>query len=213
MIKAAGLLAAGAALLALGAASCATAAPKAAHKEAAKAEQAEPGWITLLDAKTKGDWTPLGQSNWRFEDGAYVADGLVPGTPAPALISKGSYKDFMLHAEIWVSDDANSGIFIRCSDPTKLTDKNCYEINIYDKRPDPSYGTGGVPHFAEVQGAPKAGGKWNTLDITAQGRAVSVVLNGTKTAEFRSDFLTEGPIALQLGVGTVKFRKVAIKPL
>jgi hypothetical protein len=206
--KAARFLAAGAALLALGAASCATAAPKAA----AKAES-EPGWITLLDAKTKGDWTIVGESNWRLEDGAYVGDGRVVGTPAAAILSKASYKDFALHVEFWASEDANSGVFIRCSDPAKITDRSCYEINIYDKRPDPSYGTGGVVHFAEVEGAPKAGGKWNTLDITAQGRLVSVVLNGTKTAEFRSDFLLEGPLALQHGIGVIKFRKVAIKPL
>jgi hypothetical protein len=209
--KAARFLAAGAALLALGAASCATAAPKAA----AKAPPPEPGVITVLDAKTKGDWTPLGQSTWRFADGVYVADGLAPGAPAPALLSKGSYKNFVLHAEFWVSEDANSGIFIRCSDPTKLTDRNCYEVNIYDKRADPTYGTGGVVHFAEVQGtpAPKAGGQWNTMEITADGRNVTVTLNGAKTAEFKSDYLLEGPIALQLGVGTVKFRKVTIKPL
>jgi hypothetical protein len=41
-----------------------------------------------------------------------------------------------------------------------------------------------------------------------------VVLNGTKTAELKgNDLCAEGPIGLQHGAGTIKFRKVAIKPL
>ena len=60
--------------------------------------------------------------------------------------------------EFWASDDANSGIFLRCQDPTKITDKSCYEANIFDQRPDPTYGTGGIVHFAEVN--PMAEGWW-----------------------------------------------------
>jgi hypothetical protein len=205
MNKAAHLLAAGAALLAMAAASCAAAAPKTT--------EAEPGWTVLLDAKNKGDWTTLGESNARMEDGALIFDGKQAGAPAAFLVSKASYKDFALHVEFWSSEEANSGVFIRCADPAKVTDRSCYEVNIYDKRPDPTYATGGVVHFAEVAGPPVAAGKWNALDITAQGRVVSVVLNGVKTSEFKSDFFLEGPIALQHGVGVIKFRKVAIKPL
>ena len=170
------------------------------------------GWVTLFDGKHLDGWNKVGESNWRLEDGAVVADKL-PGKDAAFLVSKNSYKDFMLHVEFWASDDANSGIYMRCQDPAKLTDKSCYEANIFDQRKDPTYGTGGIVHFAEVNPMPKAGGKWSTYEITAKGRQVTVVLNGQKTAELNNGLFAEGPIGLQHGAGTIKFRKVAIKPL
>jgi hypothetical protein len=119
----------------------------------------------------------------------------------------------MLHVEFWASDDANSGIFLRCQDPTTIADKTCYEANIFDQRKDPSYGTGAIVNFAEVDPMPKAGGKWNTYEITAKGRQITVVLNGQKTVDLRNGLFTEGPFTLQHGAGVIKFRKVAIKPL
>ena len=62
----------------------------------------------------------------------------------------------------WVDAEANSGIFIRCTDPQKITAVNAYEVNIFDKRPDPSYGTGAIVNVAKVSPMPRAGGQWNT---------------------------------------------------
>ncbi len=174
--------------------------------------QSGPGWTTLVDAKTMGDWDRVGEANWRMEEGALVADKLA-GKGAAHLVSKQSYKDFMIHAEFWASNDANSGIFIRCIDAKKITTSTCYEVNVFDQRKDPSYGTGAVVDFAEVNPMPKAGGKWNTFEITAKGRQITVMLNGQKTVEFRNNVFKQGPITLQYGSGVIKFRKVAIKPL
>jgi hypothetical protein len=129
------------------------------------------------------------------------------------LISKEKYKDFQIYAEFWVSNDANSGIFIRCEDPKKPGAKTCYECNIFDTRPDPSYGTGAIVYHAEVNPMPKAGDKWSTMEITAKSRDLSIMFDGKKTASVRNGVHTEGPVALQFGQGEVKFRKVAIKPL
>jgi hypothetical protein len=116
--------------------------------------------------------------------------------------------------EFWASDDANSGIFLRCQNPEQITDRSCYEANIFDQRKDPSYGTGAIVRFAEVNPMPKAGGKWNTYEITVKGRTITLMLNGKKTAELRENqMFEEGPITLQHGAGVIKFRKVAIKPL
>jgi hypothetical protein len=60
---------------------------------------------------------------------------------------------------------------------------------------------------------PKASGKWNTIEITAKGRDITVVLNGQTTATLRNGMFDEGPIALQHGAGAIKFRKVEVKPL
>jgi hypothetical protein len=170
------------------------------------------GWTSLLDEKMMGDWNHVGEANWRMEDGAVVADKKTGENPA-YLVSKTPYKDFMLKVEFWASDDANSGVFLRCADPAKIGDMTCYEVNIYDQRKDPTYGTGGIVRFSEVDPMPKAGGKWNTFEITAKGRDITVTLNGQKTADLHNGMFAEGPIALQYGAGVMKFRNVAIKPL
>jgi hypothetical protein len=177
------------------------------------AAQTGPGWVSLFDGKTIGsEWDRVGETNWRVEDGAIVADKRT-SEGAANLVTKTKYKDFQVYVEFWASDDANSGIFIRCSDPKTIGARTCYEVNIFDQRPDPSYGTGAIVYFVEVHPMPKAGGKWNTFEITAKGRDITVVLNGQKTAELHNGLFTEGPFTLQHGAGVIKFRKVAVKPL
>lgn len=170
------------------------------------------GWTSLVDgAKGLDNFNRVGDANWVAADGAIQASsgGKDPGY----LVTKASYKDFMIRAEFWSSDDANSGIFMRCQDPGKITDENCYEANIFDQRPDPTYGTGAVVKVAKVSPMPKAGGKWNTYEITAKGNRLVLVLNGEKTVDVEDSKLTQGPIALQWGRGTIKWRKVEIKAI
>ncbi|HWO40943.1 MAG TPA: DUF1080 domain-containing protein [Candidatus Eisenbacteria bacterium] len=171
------------------------------------------GWVTLLDgSKGLENWARVGSANWDIVAGVLQADKK-SGKENAFLVSKDSYDDFVLRVEFWASDDANSGVFIRCQDATKITDKSCYEVNIYDRRPDPSYGTGAIVNFAKVSPMPKAGGRWNTYEITAKGTQLVVVLNGRKTVELDDRSFAAGPVALQYGSGVVKFRKVQIKPL
>jgi hypothetical protein len=179
--------------------------------------RSDAGWITLIDG-TKGldNWNRIGDANWRAEDGAIVADKGKGGY----LVSKNSYKDFQIRAEFWADHTTNSGIFVRCADPAKVGAENAYEVNIFDQRPDPSYGTGGIVNVAKVSPMPKAGGKWNTYEITAKGPQLVVVLNGVKTVEVQDSKLAQGPFALQYGSGpkdapggVIKWRKVQIRPL
>jgi len=174
--------------------------------------QTGPGWVVLLDGNDMGEWNQVGESNWRLEDGAVVADNRTSQGPA-FLVSPESYSDFMLIVDFWASDDANSGVFLRCSNPEAIGDRTCFEANVFDQRPDPSYGTGAIVRHAEVDPMPTAGGKWNTFVILAQGRDITVVLNGEVTARLNSGMFGEGPIALQHGAGTIKFSRVEIRPL
>ena len=172
------------------------------------------GWITLLDSTKQGDWTEVGKANWAMKDGALAADKLDDPKVLSYLVSKDSYKDFQIKAEFWTDEEANSGIFIRCDVRNMIDSKVCYEVNIFDKRPDPSYGTGAIVDVAKVDPMPKAEGKSNTYEFTAQGSHDVVVLNGQKTADVQdSKHNAGGPLALQYGSGVVKFRKVQIKPL
>jgi hypothetical protein len=169
------------------------------------------GWTVLLDGSSMDNWSPIGNANWRVADGAVMADS---GDKRQGyLVSKNAYADFQVRAEFWVDDVANSGVFLRCGDRGTVNAKNAYEVNIFDKRPDPSYGTGAIVYVAKASTVLKAGGKWNTYEITAKGPHLTIVLNGVKTAEVDDSQHASGPIALQYGAGVVKFRKVEIKPL
>ena len=176
------------------------------------------GWTTLIDgARGLENFERVGEANWRAQDGAIVADKGKGGF----LVSKNSYKDFQLKAEFWADHTTNSGLYMRCADPKVITDKSCYEANIFDQRPDPTYGTGGIVHIAPVKQSHKAGGKWNTYEITAKGPQLVVVLNGVETARINHSQFAQGPIALQYGSlppkgdpgGAIKWRKVQIRPL
>jgi hypothetical protein len=184
----------------------------AACPYAISARAEDDGWITLLDSANKGEWSEVGKANWEMKDGVLTVDKL-DGKDIAYLVSKNTYKDFQIRAEFWVDDEANSGIFIRCDQADKIDGKICYEVNIFDKRSDPSYGTGAIVDVAKVDPMPKAAGKWNTYEITAKGPHLMVVLNGQKTADADDSKHLGGYVALQYGSGAVKFRKVQIKPL
>jgi hypothetical protein len=175
------------------------------------------GWTALVDGNSGlENFSPIGEANWRAEGGAIVADKGKGGY----LVSKNSYKDFQIKAEFWADHTTNSGIFLRCGDRNKIGAANCYEVNIYDQRPAPEYGTGAIVDVAKVSPMPKAGGKWNTYEITAKGSQLTVVLNGVQTVNVQDGKHAEGPVALQYGLGpkdapggAIKWRKVEIKSL
>ena len=166
------------------------------------------GWRTLFDGSSLKGWNIVGDANWEIADKAVQAN-----KGNGYLVTPESYGDFQFTAEFWVTDDANSGVFIRCQDPVKIAAANSYEVNIFDKRPDQSYRTGGIVDVAKPASVVMTGGKWNTFDITARGTKLTVILNGMKMVDVDDKKFARGPIALQYGAGTVRFRNVRIRTL
>jgi hypothetical protein len=109
------------------------------------------GWTTLVDGSsmTMADfaaWGKLGEGNWSMGEGTLQGRAGKMGY----LVSPQSYTDFEIRAEFWADKPANSGIFIRCQDPKNVGAANSYEVNIFDTRPDPSYGTAAIVDFAKA---------------------------------------------------------------
>jgi hypothetical protein len=169
--------------------------------------QTDAAWTTLFDGRNLDNWNQIGDANWQLVDGVVQAD-----KGSGFLVSKTSYTDFQIRVEFWVDPDANSGVFLRISEPQKITSSNSYEVNIVDKRPD-MYGTGAIVNVAKVSPVPQAGGKWNTYEITAQGSHLTVTFNGTRTVDVQDSKHASGPVGLQHAAGLVKFRKVQIRKL
>src|SRR5204863_10224043 len=158
------------------------------------------GWETLVDGeKGMENFNAIGDANWHPEGGAIVADKGKAGF----LVTKKSYGDFELRAEFYADTDTNSGIFIRCANPQKIGGDSCYEVNIWDIRPEPKYGTGAIVDVAAVP-VPiqnKAGGKWNVYEITAKGSQMIVKLNGVETGKVQDARHDEGSVTLTYGAG------------
>ena len=149
------------------------------------------------------------ERNWVIGNG--IAEG---NKPNGFLVSTKTYKNFVIKAAFYAESNTNSGIFIRCQDPNKVSAASAYEINIWDTRPEQAYATGAIVDVAKVDPVPKAGGRWNTMEITANGPNFKVMLNGVVTvANGQDSKFSEGPIAFQSAGGVIKFRKLQIKPL
>jgi hypothetical protein len=179
------------------------------------------GFTTLFDGKNLTGWDKVGDANWRIEDGAAVAD-----KGNGFLVTQKDYKNFTLRAEFWVGPDANSGIFVHCTDAKDIGTKTAYEINIWDDRPEKDYATGALVGIAKVDPMPKTIGKWSVYDITVNNGVFTLAIDGKKTVDGAKDNkFPNGRIALQHGLGlkgadgvvndkgVVKFRKVEIKVL
>lgn len=171
---------------------------------------AQDGWVTLFNGGSIDDkvWTPAGMVNWKV-----VGNELWATNGNGFLVTKQSYGDHEIRADVWVSPDANSGIFIRCMDAAKVGAATCYEVNVYDTRPDQTYRTGGIVDLAKPAAMITSGNKWTTVLITARGPRLIVRMNGVETVNVEDKKLARGPFALQAGLGVVRFRNVQVREL
>ena len=170
--------------------------------------QAASSWVSLFDGKSLDRWTPVGKADWKI-----VKDEIWSTNGAGFLLSKQPYTNFEIRADFWVTPDANSGIFIRCQDPAKVGAATCYEVNIFDTRPDQTYRTGGIVDVAKPTAMINTGNKWNSLEIVAKGPRLIVRMNGMQMVDVEDKKFARGPFALQAGVGVVRFRNVQIREL
>jgi len=174
----------------------------------ASAQNSE-GFVNLINELDLSRWNIIGNANWVIGKGVIESD-----KPYGFLVSTEVYKNLEIRAEFWAEPNTNSGIFIRCQNPQQLSQSNCYEINIFDARPEQAYATGSIVDVAKVDPVPKASGRWNTMEIIANGSHFKVTMNGVVTvADGQDSKFTEGPIGLQSAGGIIKFRKLEIKPL
>ena len=178
------------------------------------------GWVTLFDGKKLDNFDKVGNANWRIESGAIVAD-----KGNGFLVSKASYGDFQLRAEFWADDVVNSGIFIRSTDPKDIGSKNAYEVNIWDAR------RAEIRHRRHRrcrQGRPDAEGGRQVERLRDHGQGLVLHHRAQRPEDRRQRAgrkFADGRIALQHGLGlkddkgvasdkgTIKFRKVEIRPL
>lgn len=154
--------------------------------------------------------TAIGSANWmRNQQGEVSAD-----RGNGFLVSTARYDNFHLKVDFMAGPNTNSGIFFRCSNASQIDDKNCYEANIFDTRPDQAFRTGAITgHKPPKVILNTENGSWHSYEIYAVGDQIRVLLDERETVYTRSRAHSKGPVALQFAQGEVRFRNLVITPL
>ena len=192
----------------------------------------EKGFIPLFDGKTLEGWQIAGQKGVGYlaKDGEIVC----PADGGGNLFTTKEYSNFVLRFEFRLEEGANNGIGIRAP----LEGDAAYagmEIQILDDGAERYRGKlkPGQYHGSIYDVVPakqccrKPVGEWNSEEITADGRHITVKLNGETITDANLDSITDpavlkkhpglarksGHIGL-LGHGTrVEFRNLRIKEM
>ena len=144
-----------------------------------KPAESEEGFVALFDGQTLDGW----QGN---KDGYEILDGAIVCKPKGGgnLYTEKEYGDFHLKFEFKLTPGANNGIGIR----TPLTGDAAYvgmEIQVLDDSSDRYKGLKDYQHHGSIYGvaAAKTGhqkpvGEWNSQEIIARRKQITVILNG-----------------------------------
>ncbi len=180
--------------------------------------------ITLFNGRNLEGWrlTDPGQkSGWSAEDGILVnKPAQEEGKPHISygnLRTDQEFNDFNLKLEFNVSEDGNSGVYLR----------GIYEVqvmNSYGRRLDPHNAGAIYSRITPSKSAEKPPGQWQTMDITLLDRHVTVLLNGEKIIDNQplmgctggalwADEFRPGPIYLQGDHTGIKYRKLILRPV
>ena len=152
----------------------------------------EPGFISLFDGETLDGWTLV-----RKTGRGYVVENHVLVCPADGggnLFTEKEYSNFVFRFEFKTEPGGNNGVGIRAP----LEGDTAYagmEIQILDDQaPDyqgklrPAQYHGSIYDVVPArQGFLKKAGEWNQEEITASGRRITVILNGTTIVDANLD--------------------------
>lgn len=127
------------------------------------------GWKDLF-APDLSNATEAGK--WVFEKGVLVAKD------HETLWTKDSYSNFILDLEFKVEKEANSGVFLRSSNPKDVL--AALEIQVHDSTDGTGHGMVGAIYDAckPSKSMAKPIGEWNHFTITCKDSLVTVIFNG-----------------------------------
>jgi hypothetical protein len=203
--------------------------------------------LTSVSACAEEDGTLLDASHWRNYQGEGISDGwkaegdtlAVVASPAGDLVSKETYKNFVLTFEWQISEGGNSGIFFHVQERADLpyVFYSGPEFQLLDNkgRDEPPLEQAGSLFALYAPGADytRPVGEFNTSKLVVNGARVEHWLNGHKVVEYDMDSAgfhekvkgskfgkwpafaakREGHLALQDHGDPVTFKNIRIKRL
>ena len=194
----------------------------------------EPGFVSLFDGKTLNGWTLVEKRN---QGRGYVVENGMLVCPADGggnLLTEKEFANFVLRLEYKLEPGGNNGVGIRAP----LAGDVAYtgmEIQILDDghekykgRLKPTQYTASIYDVIPARpGYAKPAGEWNQEEITANGRRITIKLNGVIVVDADLDIVKEPEVLKRhpglartggrvgfLGHGSrVEFRNIRIKEL
>lgn len=192
---------------------------------------AKSGFVKLFNGKNLDGWVLMGQKG----PGYLVQDGLLvcPPNGGGNLFTEKEYSNFVFRFEFRLHKGSNNGIGIRAP----LEGDAAYvgmEIQVLDNdAPQYAHLHPGQYHGSVYDVVPakrgflKKTGEWNNEEITADGRRITVVLNGTTIVDANLDSVkdaavlkkhpglarTSGRIGFLGHNSPVEFRNISVKEL
>jgi hypothetical protein len=204
----------GIALLAMG-----TLVPAAARAdETDRTKGTEAGWVALFNGKDLEGWEAYDRqgkqselsTNWAVKDGVILGTGDVSHLFTP----RGDYKNFRYRAELKISDEGNSGMYIRTAKGPGFP--KGYEVQVNSTHRDPVR-TGSLYNMVLIKRQLVPPDTWFTQEIEARGNHITVAVNGQTLYEFvdANNTHTEGAFAFQQhNQGSeIRIRKVEVQEL
>jgi len=176
-------------------------------------------FVPLFDGKTLKGWNAAPGGKWEVKDGAIVGTSPKTEKRHGMLLSDKTYGDFVLRVK-FKSLKGNSGLYFRSEKVDTPVTVNGFQAEVAPTGPVGGlYETGGRAWV--VKPSPELVKKcfkpndWNEMTVTAEGKNVTVKLNGTTTAELRNDpGRLKGYFGLQLHGNNemhVEFKDIEIK--
>src|SRR5215207_7890257 len=177
------------------------------------------GFKPLFNGKDLTGWhlrSEKNQSAWKVQDGILNND-LAAGSHGVDLVTDQKFWNFTVRYEYMVPEGSNSGFYLR----------GRHEIQILgQKEPKPlKNGDSSIYNFkAPDTYASKAPGEWNTVEATAIGNKITVVVNGKKVhdnvecnvatgSELDRNVTEPGSLFIQGDHGAVSLRNIQVKEL
>jgi len=167
----------------------------------AQEPNAEEGFTPLFNGKDLGGWIYGKKAGGEARSGAGygVENGALFCTAKDGgnLYTEREYGDFILRFEFKLAENANNGIALRApleGDPAfvgmriQVLDDSGSEYKLL--RPEQYHGSI-YDCFAAKRGSLKPVGEWNTEEISARGRRVTVTVNGQAVVEASLDDLQD----------------------
>ena len=183
------------------------------------------GFKPMFNGKNLDGWKTTG--NWVIEEGNVLTLHPREGEHGwqryeAYIMTKRTYKDFVIDLEFKILEEGNSGVFFRVADPLEPVEKGI-EVQILDtyglENPGHHDCGGVIRTAAPSKNMAKPAGEWNRYTITCKGNLLKVVLNGEEIINLQlnesamKDRPLEGYIGFQDEAKRVWYRNVRIKEL
>jgi hypothetical protein len=206
-----------------------TAGSAADSKETPSAMEAESnGWADIMPGPDLKGWYrvpvpptgTLGRNQWHVENGLLVCDG---DGGHDMLLCDQELADVIFHFEFRYTKvegktGYNSGAYVRNSKDGAIW----HQAQFGDAKDGFLFGetptADGKKRFFNLakevkDGRVKPAGEWNTMEVTARGRVLTLWVNGAVTCQFADCGQAAGKVGLEAEGYRIEFRSLKVKPL